>query len=205
MSTRMISRLTALAVLLAAAMPARAALVYDNGLVNGTNNAWSIALDSVSDSFSVSYNTSLVSAQIGLWLNPGDTPVSVDWLIGTSPFGSDVASGTSTLTNTYEFTNGLGADIYESTFALSAAVSTGTTYYLTLQNMQTVDGSNAFWDETDGPSTAYIDDTGNQIGSESFQLYDSLPMAAPEPAGLTLLALGAPGLLALARRSLRKA
>lgn len=174
-------------------------LVYDNGPINGTINAVTINESyEVSDTFTVTAPTQLVSAQIGLWVAVGDTPVTVDWAIGTTAYGTDVASGTATLSNSVPYVNSYGYDIYESTFSLSGTVSAGTTYWLSLQNATTIPANYLFWDVNNGPSVAFQTGTGNLNGtlsagsnSESFQLYGV--QGVPEPSSFVLAAMGAIG------------
>jgi hypothetical protein len=185
--------LAAAALLLAG--EAKADLVYDNGPINGTIDAYNVTTFAVSDSFVLSSGTTLAEAQIGLWEQ--GTATTVDWSIGTGAFGSDLGSGTSALDNTA--TGQLSGDsfpVFESTFSLTATLGPGT-YWLTLNNALL---GPAYWDENNGPSTAYVISTGNQIGSESFQLYSA---PSPEPSSLILCGLGAIGLLVAAWRRKR--
>jgi hypothetical protein len=206
--------LAAILCLLTAA-PASASTLYDNGLVNGTIGAWTIALSSpgeneISDSFTLGSASTLTGAQIGLWLFHGDTATNVDWSIGTTSFGSNIGSGTAAvLTGTFQYTSALGFDIYESTFSLSGALAAGT-YYLTLENLVVSNGDLGYWDETDGPSAAFgniapissppmIGNLNQVCGtpgypgtlgascSESFQIYGTTPTTTPEPASWVLL------------------
>ena len=141
--------------------------------------------------------------QVGLWVLPGDTPASFEWSIGTSPAASNVSSGTSpALSNTFEFTNSSGADVYETTFALSGAVSTGTTYYLTLYNSFDNTNNSLYWDINNGPSVAWENSAvplDNYLfpgsNSETFQLYS--PSSVPEPSSMALAVIGAAGTLGM--------
>jgi hypothetical protein len=164
-------------------------LVYDNGAPVGTNNAYYIHVDSgfmVSDAFTLSSSTTLDSAQAGLWVDTGATPITVDWSVGTVPFASDISSGTASLINTFLFYNiDYDFDVYESAFAISGSLGAGT-YYFTLQNATTSDSGNVAWDISNGPSAAFHNTDGN-ISSESFQLYGEV---VPEPTTVSLLALG---------------
>src|SRR5262249_35267203 len=91
--------------------------VDDNGPINRTIDAWGVAPPfAVTNSFTVSSRTILFGAQAGFAVFPGDTPVRVDWEIGTSAFASDISFGTSGVSNTF-FGQGYGfASIYESSF-----------------------------------------------------------------------------------------
>ena len=158
-----------------------AAVVYDNGPINGAVEAWTINYGyQVTDSFTVSSPTTLTGAQIGLWAYPGDSPTSVEWSIGSTPYGSNISSGTSSLSST--FTGGYGFGIYplfESTFSLTGVLSTGT-YWFTLQNAASINGNPVYWDQNNGPSTAFESIEGS-IPSESFQLYSGTTVPDPPP------------------------
>jgi hypothetical protein len=161
----------------------RAGLVYDNGPPLGPITFSISNGDTITDSFTVSSATSLAGAKIAVVGDSVGTPLTVDWSIGTSAFGSEVSSGTGTLYNTYT-----GPATIESTFSLSGSLFAGTTYWLTLQNATTSDGSALTWWESDGPSTAYAyNGTLGSIPSESFQLYDA---AVPEPPSILTMVLG---------------
>jgi hypothetical protein len=82
MSHRIISVLVALVISLAGVGQATAGLVYDNGPINGTVEAWAITLGNVvTDSFTVTASTNLTGARIGLWVSHGDQPSTIDWMI----------------------------------------------------------------------------------------------------------------------------
>jgi hypothetical protein len=190
------------AVLLAAAGQGRAGLVYDNGALDNTQEAFGIGGHTVSDSFKVTAATDLISAQAGLVVIAGDSPKTVNWSIGTSPFGSDVAAGTSAaLSNTFVSADSFDGYDYESTFSVDGLVSPGTTYWLTLGGSTTAEGqaSGANWFVSNGLSLATTQ--GISIPSETFQLFGGpVAVPAPEPASLTLLGLGVAGLAGYATR-----
>ncbi len=175
---------------------AKADLMYNNGPINGTVDAWTISQgDQVSDSFTLSSATTVTGVQFGVWAIPGDTMTSVDWAISTGPTGGGVgdgsqpsgiiASGTASTSTAFQYTSVYGYDIDLINFSLSTPVAAGT-YYLSLQNAVVPSGNSSYWDENEGPSTAYENYYGNlanasipgTTGSESFQLYGS---AVPEP------------------------
>lgn len=169
---------------------AHAGLVYDNGPINGSVDAWEIdGTNYVSDSFTVTQSTTLAWAEAGIWTFPQSAPpLTIDWSIGTSADGSDISSGTSLVSNDFTGDYGFGfAPIYESGFALSGTLTAGVTYYLTLTNA-TSEGP-SYWDENDGPSVAEAN--GSSVGSESFQLYNSIPAVPDQASTLLLLAVGA--------------
>ena len=114
----------AMAILALAAGRTNAATVYSNGPYNGNYNGVYISFPYlVSDSFTVTSPTSLTGAAIVTWTDPGAVASSLEWEIGTSPFGSDVSSGESSVSSTYLFTNGHGYDINEATFALNGVLT----------------------------------------------------------------------------------
>ncbi len=170
--------------------------VYDNGPPNGAIDGFTINGGfEVSDSFTLSQTTNLTGAQFGVDLFPGDTVSSVGWLISTGPTGNGVgdgtqptgiiASGTTTTGSTFQ-ANVSGFNVDEITFPLGITLAPGT-YYLSLQNAVVTNGDPAFWDENNGPSTAFDSAIGNlanfdvpgTTGSESFQLYSAPSIATP--------------------------
>ena len=193
-----------LALSLMVAAPAFAANLYSNGPINGTINAWNTCCGFlVTDSFNISSNSTVTGFDGGFWVGPGDLPVQVDWSIGTSAYGNTLGSGTAVLSNSL-FCSGCGFgvyDIYTSTASgLNVALLTGT-YWLTLQNGITLNGSNMFWDENDGPSMAQQSTTG-PIGSEAFNIYGMSQTTTPEPGTLVMFASGILGLGGVLRRKL---
>ena len=79
--------------------------LYANGPIDGicdiqgcTADAWTINFGyTVTDSIPVSGGVG--GATFAFWLFPGDTLTSLDWALGTTPFGSDIAQGTASGAN----------------------------------------------------------------------------------------------------------
>jgi len=193
--------LNVIGLVVAGSAPVLATPIYDNGAVGSTA---AVAINggySVSDSFTISSATSLASAAAGLWVDGGALPVSLNWSIGTTPFGTDISSGTATLAHTF-VDSVTGLDVYESTFTLSGVLGAGT-YYFTLLNASASDGGGVSWDENHGPSSATLKNSANntfQIGSESFQLYGASAPVPDQASTFLLLGLGCLPLIAFARR-----
>ena len=194
--------LVTLLTLTAAALASRApaTTLYTNGPVNGTIQAYSISQGfSVSDSFTLTGAASLSSAEVGLFVDSGETPASLSWEIGTTPFVSNISFGVSNIaTNTYHNTyEGFDA-VYDSTFLLSGSLPGAGTYYFTLLNaVPSVAGDQVSWDQNNGPSTAAQSGEGSRL-SESFTL--SGTSNVPEPSTWALLGLGAAGACLALRR-----
>jgi len=168
MSSKTLVLILFLACLLVSAPAVADNTVYDNGPVNGTVDAWTINFGyAVTDSFTLDQNYTVTGFQFGVWAYPGDTPLSVDYAIDTSPFGSSLASGTVALQSTFLYSNQYGYDIdWETASGLSIPLSAGN-YWLTLQNAVTTQGEPLYWDENSGPSQAQESSLGT-IPSESF-------------------------------------
>jgi hypothetical protein len=203
--------LLVMALLLAAVGEARAdPILYSNGPTNGADGGSAINNGySLSDSFSLAYVSNVTEVQLGLWaIAP---PNTVQWSIGTTPFGTDKGSGTATLTSTFLNTNSSNDKVYASTFSLSQPLGSGT-YWLTLQNAGASGSTFVYWDVNSGPSSAFAQSAaeGNSFASESFQIFGDggriaiFTIATPEPASIVLLGIGIAGLAGYGWRSRAK-
>jgi hypothetical protein len=179
-------------VFLLGVVPGSAAVLYDNGAINGTQGTGAPPIhgvNAVSDSFVLLAGSTITgTANLGLWETHGDTPSTVDWSIGTGPFGGTVASGTATWGLTFLFTNAFNFDIYSGTFAIPNVSLAAGTYWLELTNAVATSAGSTFWDVSKGPSSAFIDPANPQtVVSESFQIVGNVNNSAvPEPGGIAL-------------------
>ena len=209
-------RFLCLAGLMLAAMAGQVqgAMVFSSGAINGTLGGRTISATApddvaVSNSFSLSSATTLTAATAGIWNRPGSTLTSVEWSIGTSKFGTDVASGMSSVSYTY-IGQGLSYyDVYEAAFSLNAVVSTGT-YWLTLQHAVSTLNNDVYWDVNTSTisATAYQKNAGYaefQVQGSSFALFDDGDTnTVPEPASLAMWGLGAIGIVFARRKRQQK-
>ena len=150
----------------------------------------------VSDSFHLTAPATATGVNFGAW---DVAVVSVDWSIGTSFGGSDIASGTASVTdvlNNVVILSHFDRSVYSASFSLpDVSLASGTTYYLSLQNA----GSNVWWDINygagpDGGGITYelIAPDGTVFippGAESFQILGTFS-AVPEPATFALFGTG---------------
>ena len=188
-----------------ASIPASAGTLYSNGAGNYGINAWTIGPASygfsVSDSFTISANSTATSATFDVWVFPGDTVSSVDWSIGGTAFGGTAT--TAATTGTFIENNAFGYDIYTETISLGSLDLSAGTYWLTLENGVASFGDPVYWDENDGPSSAF-DSSEGAIGSETFTIDGtSSGPVIPEPSSLLLMGSGLLSFAGMMRRKLK--
>jgi hypothetical protein len=197
-ATRVLGRLAPLAALSLAAcltQTASAAVLYDNGPVNGTVDAWTInAGFSVEDSFTLSSAATVTGVTFASWAFPGDKISSVDWAI--LPASGFTGGTTASVTSSYQYTNDWGYDIASNTFSTGKVTLAAGTYYLELQKAVATNGDAVYWDQNNGASTANENAVG-PIGSQSFQILGT--SAVPEPATWAMMLVGFGGLGAAIR------
>ena len=172
----LITALTVLCVALAATSAWAQQWSYDNGPINGTTDAWTINFGYiVSDTFVAGgplFACFGCNLTFGVWEFPGDVLSSVQWSITSGEnsgtvFGSGTASGAN-LTDTFISTNQFGYDIDKITVTgLNASTTSGTTYWLNLQNAAVPSGDPVFWDENSGAGCGGLNGTGQGCPSSA--------------------------------------
>ncbi len=192
-----------------AAVPAMAGDLYDNGAINGNVDAWTINFGyAVSDTFTLSANSTVTGVTFGAWLFPGDTLTSAEVSITSSELG-----GTTYFDGTVNFsqgsctTNGFGYNVCAETGSFSGVALGAGTYWLNMQNASVPSGDPVYWDENSGPSQASESSLGT-IPSEAFTVLGSGGTTTtgggttPEPSSIMLFGSGILGLAGVLRRKL---
>jgi hypothetical protein len=211
--------LTIILCLALAAVPASAQVLYDDGPINGTTDAWTINYGYVvGDTFTLSANSTVGGFNFGVWEFPGDVMTSVDWSItsqydGGTVYGSGTANGKN-LTDQFISLNQYGYNIDKIMVSnLNVPLSSGTTYWLNLQNASVPSGNPVYWDENSGlgctgddghgggcPSMASNGGIGT-IPAESFDINGTGGGGTtPEPSSILLFGSGMLGLAGVLRR-----
>jgi PEP-CTERM motif-containing protein len=198
------------------AVPAMAQVLYNNGPVNGTTDAWTINFGFVvSDTLpAFAAGTTITGADFAMWLVEGDTLETAQLSITSGENG-----GTSYFNQTVSFTqSGCSLNQYEydvcneaTSFNVAAPTSAS---WLNLQNAVTLEGEPVYWDENSGPSSASESEVGT-IPSEAFTLLGSATTTTittcggacqttgtsiPEPSSIMLFGSGILGLASVVRR-----
>jgi PEP-CTERM motif len=206
----LLSLLTVCCLMLAVAPAMADTVLYSNGPYNGTLNGYNTGYGwEVSDSFVVPSNSNIETLSIVYWdPSSSDILTTVDMAISASQLPT---SGFQTITasNTFLGINGFGYALYQADFTFPSIPWSGAGW-VSLQNACTTfgcsDGSAAaFWDENDGPSSAYQNNGVGVIGSESFTLNGTTgSTTTPEPSSIMLLGSGILGLAGVLRRKLTR-
>ena len=166
-------------------------VIYANGPINGTTDAWSINFGFVvSDTFTVpGAGTSVTGLSFGAWLFAGDTLQSAEVSITSGP-----NSGTSYFNQTINFTqsgcvgNQYGYNVCTEAGTFTASSLASGTYWVNLQNAVVNSGSSVYWDENSGvgcqsqgcPSQA-DENTVGTIPSEAFTILGYASTQPPPP------------------------
>jgi hypothetical protein len=195
-------------------------VLYDNGPINGTTDAWTINYGFViGDSFTLLNNSTVGGFNFGVWEYGGDVLTSVDWSITADPvggtvYGSGTASGKN-LTDQFLSVNQYGYDIDQITVTgLGVALLSGKTYWLNLQNAVVPSGDPVYWDENSGigckgddgkgggcPSEASSGGVGSDP-AEAFDINGTGGGGTPEPGSFLLLATGVLAVTGVLRQKL---
>jgi hypothetical protein len=192
------------------ALPASSGVIYDDGPINGTTDAWTINFGFVvSDTFTVSSgNSTITSLKFGAWLSPGDTITSAEVSFTSQPDG-----GTIYFDQVVNFTQS-GCTVNQ--FAFDVCTETGNfhsptlpngIYWLNLQNAIVPSGDPVYWDENSGtgctsPGCPSQATTTEPIPPESFTLFGNPSGTTPEPSSIILFGSGVLGLAGILRRKL---
>jgi uncharacterized repeat protein (TIGR03803 family) len=148
-------------------------IIYDNGPINGTTDAWAINSGFVvADSFP-SDGGQISGLSFGAWLFPGDVLQSVELTITDSPLGGTTYfDGIINLTQDGCVGNQYGFNVCTASASFTGPTLNSGTYWVNLQNAQVNTGDPAYWDENSGPSLAEQNSVGT-IPSEAFSLEGS--------------------------------
>lgn len=197
-------------------VPASATNVaYSDGPIDGTIDAFPIYSGyQIADTFTLGSAETLTSVTFGAWTHLGDTVTGVSWDIVLDPTTcngttctSPLYSGTTSVSQTFEFLNAYTFNVDSETFSLPNIALGTANFWLVLGDATDTGSGLVYWDENDGPSEAYQApggyltaanencSTGGSTGycSESFTINNNLS-SVPEPGSL---ALGGFGLLLL--------
>ena len=190
--------------LLFTASASASSVLYTNGPIGGIS-AFGIQpafIGPIADSFTLDSTSTLTSVDFGAWIQPGGAPTSVDWSIIDLTAGSitnTFASGTASIVSDTIVTPGGLYNIDSDTFLLPSVSLPAGTYFLALDNAVSSNGEQVFWDQNNGPSTAWSQQQGyltpantgcsasSGYCSESFTIFGTgSTSAVPEPSSLAL-------------------
>jgi PEP-CTERM motif len=193
-------------------LPASADVLYENGPINGSVDAWTINFGFVvSDTFTLTAPSTVNGVSFGAWLFPGDVLESVEVSFTSSEFG-----GTTYFDQVVNLT---ASNCYGNQYGFNVCVETGNftgvdmaagTYWMNLQNAAVNTGDPVYWDENSGigchsqgcPSMPSQNSLGT-IAAEAFSVLGSSGGGTvPEPQSLLLFSSGVLAVAAILRRKL---
>ena len=194
-----------------AAVPATGQVLYEDGPVNGTTDAWTINFGYiVSNTFTLTGSATVGGFDIYTWEYPGDKALTVDWSVTSGEFGGTTyGSGTASLSDQFLSENQYGFNIDKLTASnLNLNLGAGT-YWLNLQNASVPSGDPVYWDENSGPSQASQSAVGS-IPSEAFDILGECISGngrncgppTPEPGSIILFGSGVLGVVGVLRRKM---
>jgi hypothetical protein len=190
------------------ALPVNAGVIYDDGPINGTTDAWTINFGFVvSDTFTVSSgNSTITSLKFGAWLSPGDTITSAEVSFTSQPDGGTIYfDQVANFTQSGCSLNQYGFDVCTETGSFDSPTLPNGTYWLNLQNAIVPSGDPVYWDENSGvgctsPGCPSLAQQQEPIPPESFTLFGNPSGTTPEPSSIILFGSGVIGLAGVLRR-----
>jgi hypothetical protein len=207
-----------------ASVPAFAdSMLYDNstagsyGVVNPTGEPFGIlnvGPVAYTESFVLSQSSTVTEATASIWVSSGASITAGDWAITTQEFGgtTDTSGSLVGLTTALLYSDvpwgapqGPTADILDVEIPISPSLQLDAgTYWFELEDVGQTGGT-AYWDVSEGPSTACRSDNDScsVYYSSTFQILGTQDAATPEPSSFLLLASGLAGLAGMVRRKLR--
>ncbi|HWE99777.1 MAG TPA: PEP-CTERM sorting domain-containing protein [Caulobacteraceae bacterium] len=206
MTSRFLSATAAAAALLFSGA-ANADVIFSNGATSAFNGAIMEPGFAAQIEVPVSSAANATSIELGVWVDGGATPVSVDWGFGqTAGSGALTDAGTANFADLVYYSTVNGFDIYDASITVSQALTAGT-WYLTLQNGIASDASYVFLDvNPTGTQSTYVYSGGSLFATDdagSFTVNGTIS-PAPEPGVWALMILGA-GLIGGSFRLRRRA
>jgi hypothetical protein len=168
--TKWILSVGAMALLVIAASPAAMAdVVYSDGPSSGAKDAWLFTGGyTVSDSFTLSQNTTVTSADFLVWDYQSEGALStVQWSITSGVLGGTTYGGSQNgaLTGSPDGINAYGYKLTSESFSTGSLNLGPGAYWLNLYVISPSGSVDLFWDEGDGPSQSYSSNVnGNTQG-----------------------------------------